>query len=126
MSPDNIRLIDNHADMQQNPCHSRNVTRGLTRAVRRYLMADSRIPVEEAATYSGACLEPSAVGADPCGAYAILKRWYRHASARAPTPSRTDMEKVGGGGVHNLYQREVSRPPGLPLLTRVNPSKVND
>ena len=57
-----------------------------------------------------ACLEPATGGADPRGAYAILKRWYWHASARAPNTSQTDMDKVGGD-FQTLYQREKSPPP---------------
>ena len=44
-------------------------------------------------------------GADPCGAYTILKWWYQQASEQAPNPSRTDTEKVRGG-FHTLYQME--------------------
>ena len=51
-----------------------------------------------------ACLEPSTGGADPRRAYAILKRYYRHASARAPNASRAYMEKVRGD-FQTLYQR---------------------
>ena len=50
-------------------------------------------------------MEPSTGGADPRGAFAILKRLYWNASVRAPNPSRTDMEKVRGY-LKNLYQRE--------------------
>ena len=49
ISLDSIRFIDNCAAMQRNPCHSCNVERGITRAVRRYLMAESQIQAEEAA-----------------------------------------------------------------------------
>ena len=111
--------------MRRNPCHRRNVARDLTRSVRRYLMADYRRKAEEAATDIGACLEPSTGGADPRRAYTILKRWYRYASAWAPNPCRTDMEKVRGD-FQTLYQREESHPPGLPLETHVDPAKVND
>ena len=72
------------------------MTRGLTRAVRWSLMADSQRRSEEAATEIGACLEPAMGGADPRETYAILKHWYRHASAQAPNLSWKDMEKVRG------------------------------
>ena len=62
---------------------------------------------------------------DSRGAYAILKRWYRHASARAPNLSRTDMEKVGGD-FQTLYQWEDPHTPGLPLSTHVDPVQEND
>ena len=42
---------------------------------------------------------------DPHRAYAVLKHWYRHTSAHAPNPYRTDMEKVRGE-FQTLYQRE--------------------
>ena len=125
MSPDSIRLIDKRAALRRNPRHSRNVARGLTRSVCRSLMADSRRRAEEAATEIGVCLEPSTGGADPHRAYTILKRWYRYASAWAPNPCPTDMEKVRGD-FQTLYQREESQPPGLPLETHVDPAKVND
>ena len=64
-------------------------------------------------------------GVDPRGLFAMLKRWYRHASAWAPKPSRTDMEKVRGY-FQTLYHREEPHTPGLPLATHVNPAKVND
>ena len=46
-------------------------------------------------------------------------------STRAPNPSRTDMEKVRGD-FQTLYQREETHTPGLPLLTHVDPAKLND
>ena len=69
---------------------------------------------------SGACHRRGG----PRGAYAILKRWYRHASAWTPNPSWTDMEMVRGD-FHNLYQREEPTPTGLPLDTHVNLAKAN-
>ena len=68
--------------------------RGIVRAVQRYLLAESWRLAEDSATEIGAYLEPSTVGAYPRRVYAILKRWYRHASAQAPNPYRTDMEKI--------------------------------
>ena len=96
MSPDSIRLVDKRAALWRNPWHSRNLSRGVTRAFWRSLMAESQRQAEVVATKIGACLGPSTGGADPRGAYAIPKHWYRHASARVPNPSRTDMEKVRG------------------------------
>ena len=60
----------------------------------------------------------------PCGAYAILKRWYLHVYAWVPNPSRTDMEKFRGN-FQTLYQREDLYPLGLPLAKHVDPDKVN-
>ena len=59
-------------------------------------MEDYLIQAEEAATDVGECMGPSTGGADPCGEYAILKCWYSHASAQAPNPSQTDIQKVRG------------------------------
>ena len=96
MFPDLIQFIDKRAALQLNPCHSRNVVRGIIRAVRRSLMSESQRQAEETETEIGACMEPSARGKDPCRAYAILKLWYWHASAWAPNLSQIYMEKVGG------------------------------
>ena len=87
MSPDSIRLIDKIAAFLRNPCHNRNVARGLTRSVCQSLMAYSRRQAEESATDIRSCMETSMGGADPRWEYAILKQWYQHASARAPNPS---------------------------------------
>ena len=64
-------------------------------------------------------------GLPPRRAYIILKCWYRHASARAPNLSLTDMEKVRVD-YHTLFQREETHTPGLPLATHIKPAKVND
>ena len=88
-------------------------------------VVDSQRRADEAAIDIGACMEPSMGGTDPHGAYAILKRWYRHASARAPNPSETDMEKVRGDS-QTVYQREEPHTPGPPLAIHINPSKVNN
>ena len=104
MFPDSIRLIYKRAALRQNSRHSRNVARGITRSVRQSLMEEYRRRAEEEATEIGACLEPSMRGADPRGAYGIMRRWYRHASARDPKTSRTDMKKARGD-FQTLYQR---------------------
>ena len=88
-------------------------------------MEDSRRRAEEAATAIGASLEPSTGGNGPRGAYAIMKRWYQHASTRAPNYYQTDMEKIRGD-LKNLYQREELHPPGLSLATHMEPAQVND
>ena len=80
---------------------------------------------EEAASEIGECQEPSMEGSEPYGAYAILKRWYWHASARAPNPSRTNMDK-DSGKFQTIYQKEDPNPPGMPLSAHVDPAKVND
>ena len=70
-------------------------------------------------------MEPSTRGLDPCREHTILKRWYWNASAQAPNPSWTDMEKVRGD-FHTLYQREEPHPPGLHLAIHVDPAKAKD
>ena len=67
MSPAYIGLIDKRSALRQKPCHSQNLARGITRAVRQSLMSDSQRPVEEAETEIGAYLEPATVGAEPRG-----------------------------------------------------------
>ena len=57
--------------------------------------------------------------------YAVLKRWYRHASMRAPKPYRMDMEKVRGD-FQTLSQREEPNPPIPPLEIHAEPARVND
>ena len=98
---------------------------GINRAVRQSLTADSRRRAKDAATDIRACLEPSPRGADPRGAYDTLKRWYWHACARAPNPSQEYTEKVRGE-LQTLYQREEPHPPDLPLITHVDPAKLNN
>ena len=96
VSPKSILLIDRRAYLRRNPRHNRNISVGLAKAVRKYLMVKYLIRAEETATAIGACLEPSARETDPSGAYAILKRWYWQAYAREPNPYQTHMEKVRG------------------------------
>ena len=79
--------------------------RGVIKAVRRSLLVDSLRLAKEAATKIEACLKPPARDTDPHGAYAILKCWYRHASARSLNPSQSDMEKFKED-FQTLYQRE--------------------
>ena len=99
-----IRLIDNQADLRPKLHHNHKVERGLAKAVRRSLFVDSWRRAEEAATAIGAFLEPAAGYTYQCGAYAVLKRCYRHMSMQATNPSRKDMDKVRGY-FQTLYQR---------------------
>ena len=87
LSPYSIQLIGKRTALQQNPRHSQSVARGITRSVRWSLMADTWRWVEEAATEIGACLDTSTGVSDSQRVNAILKPWYRHASARVPNPS---------------------------------------
>ena len=86
-------------------------------------MADSWRLAEEAATDIGACLEPSTVGAEPRGVFAILRYWYWHASMQAPNLCQKDMEKFRGY-FQNFYQREEPHTPGLPLAAHIKTAKV--
>ena len=60
---------------------------------------------------------------DICRVYLFLKLWYRHAYARAPNPSRTDMAKVTKDSA-TLYQRGDPYLPGRPLVTNINPFQI--
>ena len=51
------------------------------------------------------------------GAYSVLKRWYRQAPARSPSPSRVDMAKVTVDYAM-LYQQEETT---NPQETGINP-----
>ena len=55
----------------------------------------------------------------------MLKRWYRHASSRAPIPSRADMEKVMGDYA-TLYRREHLNPLGSLVKNHVTTFRLND
>ena len=71
------------------------------------------------------CLEPSTVDTDLRRAYAVLKCWYLHASARAPNPSRAEMSKVTKDYA-TLYQQEDLGPPVRSLITHVEPFQISD
>ena len=64
-------------------------------------------------------------GEDSRGAYALLKRWYQHAPARALKPSKMNTEKFRGN-FQNLYQKKEPHLPGLTLSTNVDLYNVND
>ena len=125
MSPKSIWPIDKWAALCRHPCHNCNVERGLTKAVRSFLLVDSQIQAKDSAIAMGACLEPEMGETDPRRDYAVLKHWYRHASARAPNPPQTDTEKLRGD-FQTLYQQEEPHPPGLPLATHVDPAQMNN
>ena len=118
-------MIDKREPLRRNHHHNRNVARGLKKSVRISFIVESQIRAKENAKDIRECLETSAGETDTCGAYSILKCWYRHASARAPNPSRTNMEKVRGD-LQTLYQMEEPHPPGIPLAKHVDPVQVND
>ena len=96
--------IYEHESILYNTRHDRNVARTLTKDVQRSLLVDSRKRAERAAEDIGSCLE-LVLGTPqyPKRAYTSLKRWYRHASTRAPNPSREDMAKATGD-YDKLYQ----------------------
>ena len=58
-------------------------------------------------------------------AYSVLKRWYRHASARSPDPFWDNIDNVTKDYT-TLYQMGHPEPPGKPLATHVDPFQIND
>ena len=123
-APKSIRMIDKHASLCRNPIYNPNVVRGLTKAVQQSPKVDSRIQAEEVASAIGVCMDPFTGGNDPCRAYATLKHWYQHTSARSPNPSWTNTEKVRVD-FQTLYHREEPHTPGTPGNTRgPGPSKL--
>ena len=54
-----------------------------------------------------------------------MKCWYQNASARAPNPSQTNMEKFRGDS-QTLYHQEDPHCPDLPLATHMEPVQVNN
>ena len=89
-------MIDKRTYLCRNPRHNRNVARNLTKVVWRSPLVDFRWREEKAEDDIGKCLEPTKGGTVVRGLYTVFKRWYHHASARAPNPSRLDMSKVTG------------------------------
>ena len=84
----------------------------------------SRRRAEKAAEEIGACLEPATGSPELRGAYAVLKKWYRHTSTRAPNPSRADITKVTGYYAALHCQEELTTP-RIPVPTHVTPFRVN-
>ena len=71
--------------------------RTLTKSIQRYLLVDSRKLADMATEDIGSFLELASGKTQYLqGDYTILKIWYRHVSARAPNPLRSDMAKVTG------------------------------
>ena len=73
-------------------------------------MLDSQRQTEEAATALSDCMEPSAGETNLCRAYTIMKRCYRHASARAPNPSKKQLGEGQGGFPDPLSERGTTHP----------------
>jgi hypothetical protein len=59
-----------------------------------------------------ACLNPE--DPDLQGAWNIVKRWYRHATACQPHPAREDLQKVSNDYA-TLYTAEVPSPQARPF-----------
>ena len=94
MLKSSLRMIDKLAYLFRNPRHNRNVSRKMTKSVRRYLLVESRWKTEKAAEDIGTYMESLMGSPDLRGENMALKRWYRHALGRAPHPSWADMSKV--------------------------------
>ena len=126
MSADTVRLIDTRAALRRNPRHNRNQARALTNQLKRSLQQDSRRRAEQAAEEIGALMD---VGPDQQpdlkGSYEVLKRWYRHATARQPKPSRQDLTKISNDYAA-LYTKELPSPPGVRIPSHVVPFPIND
>ena len=73
----------------------------------------------------GACLEPEMVDTELRGAYAVLKHWYRHASARVTNPSQADLAKVTKDYT-TVYQQGDPDPPSQPLASHVDLSQISN
>ena len=123
LSPNTIRLIDTRASLRRNKFHSRQQARLLTRQINQSLKEDRKARAEKAAQEIGACLSTDTP--DLQGAWNIIKRWYRHASARQPNPSREDLHKVANDYAA-LYTAETPSPPGPPIPTHVAPFPILD
>ena len=93
------------------------MVRTLTKSVRSFLLVESRRQAEKATEGVGACLEPATGNPELRGAHVVLKRWYRHASVRAPNPSQADMDKVTEGYAALYCQEEHPSPVDQYLLT---------
>ena len=89
-------MVDEHVSLHRNPRHDWNVVCTLPKAFRRSLLVNSRWQAEKSADDIFACLELATGNPEIRGTYTVLKRWYLHASAREPNPSRLDMAKVTG------------------------------
>jgi hypothetical protein len=123
MSATTLRLIDTRAALRRNKHHSRQQARVLTGQIKQSLRLDWRRRAEDAAKAIGKCLHTEEP--DLQKAWNILKRWYRHATARQPHPSREDLVTVSTE-YETLYTAEMPSPPGAPIPTHVAPFPIND
>ena len=122
MSETSTRLIDERTAHQCNPQHNRNMERKLTKVIWRPLLVDCRRQAEKATEDIVACLEPAMGNPDLRETYAVLKRWYLHASTRAPNPSQADMANVTGDYDEMYRQEEPPSPTGDWCLPTSKPS----
>ena len=121
ISEASLKLMDSRASLRRDPQHSRAEARRLTRQLNQSLKTDRNHRTEEAAEEIYARLEDN----DLKGSYAVLKRWYRHASERPPKPSRQDLQKVSTEW-ETLYRKEDPTPPGDPIPIHVTPFQIRD
>jgi hypothetical protein len=112
MSATTFRLMDTRAALCRNKHHSCQEAGRLTRQIKQNLKADWRRQAEDAAWAIGDCLHTEEP--DLQQAWNILKRWYRHATARQPQPSRADLVTVSTKYA-TLYTAESPSFPGPPI-----------
>jgi hypothetical protein len=117
MSATTLRLIDTRAALRRNKHHSCQQARVLTQQINQSLKVDRKNRAEAASKEIQACLNPEEP--DLQGAWNIVKRWYRHATARQPHPAREDLHKVSNE-YQALYTAKVPSPPGDPIPARVH------
>ena len=84
-------MINKCAALWRNPRHFQNVARALTKVIRKSLIGGSQWQAKKAASEIGGCLKPETGYTNLYRSYAVLKCWYKNASARAPNPSWADM-----------------------------------
>ena len=121
LAPKTLQLMDARTTLRRDPCHCRRRARTLTRQINAAIKADRHRRAATAAEEIGAHLN----NRDYQQAWNVCKRWYRHASARPPTPSRQDLTAISNNW-RQLYTAERPSPPGPILHAVIEPFDVND
>jgi hypothetical protein len=121
MSDATLQLIDTRAALRRTKSHDRTRARQLTRQINYSLKQDRKRRTEKATEEIGTLLEGDTP--DLLGAFAILKRWYQHATAHQPKPSREDLLHVTNT-FRTLYTAQP--PTGPPIPIQVAPFPIED